>query len=69
MDTGEGISPEHMVHIFEYQFSTKNHQGVRGLGLYFVKTSVEEMGGSITAESDPGIYTCFTVTLPLHVQG
>ncbi|MBU9745046.1 sensor histidine kinase [Lachnospiraceae bacterium ASD3451] len=69
MDTGEGISPEHMDHIFEYQFSTKNHQGVRGLGLYFVKTSVEEMGGSITAESDPGIYTCFTVTLPLHVQG
>ncbi|MBU9725490.1 sensor histidine kinase [Diplocloster modestus] len=69
MDTGEGISPDHMDHIFDYQFSTKNHQGVRGLGLYFVKTTVEEMGGSITAESDPGIFTRFTIILPLNSQG
>lgn len=67
-DTGEGISPEDMPHIFDYKFSTKNSPGTRGLGLYFVRISLEEYGGTIKAISEKGRYTAFTITLPLAKQ-
>lgn len=65
-DSGDGILPEHLERIFDYEFSTKTNQGLSGLGLYFTRISIEEFGGSITAESDPGCFTAFHIRLPVY---
>ncbi|HOR01166.1 MAG TPA: ATP-binding protein [Anaerolineae bacterium] len=68
-DTGTGI-PEHArTHIFErfYQAdasSTRAHEGL-GLGLYIAKEIVEQHGGTMRFDSEEGVGTTFTVTLPL----
>lgn len=57
-DTGIGISPEFLPHIFEEfareNTSTKSRQNGTGLGLPIVKSLVELMGGTIQVESQPG---------------
>jgi len=67
MDTGEGIPPEDLPHIFEKMYRVERRKGRpvegSGLGLSIVKRIVEQHGGSITAESQAG-QTTFTVTLP-----
>lgn len=60
-DTGTGISPNDMEHIFEYGYSTKGEG--RGTGLYLVKTLVDSCGGNISVDSEPGTGTSFIVTL------
>lgn len=63
-DTGEGIPPEHLPHIWErYYRNTEN--GGTGLGLALVKSFIEAMHGQVMVSSTPGEGTCFTVTLPL----
>lgn len=64
-DNGEGIAPEYLPQIFNYEFSTKKNPGLRGLGLYFTRISIEECGGTITAESQPGEGTGFCINMPL----
>ncbi len=59
-DTGVGIDPADIDRIFENGFSTKGTS--RGTGLYQVKTMVDELGGTITAESQKGVGTSFTVS-------
>lgn len=59
-DTGGGIAPENLERIFENGYSTKGEG--RGTGLYHVRQMVEQSGGSITVESQPGVGTCFTVS-------
>lgn len=59
-DTGSGIKPEDLPHVFENGYSTKG-QG-RGTGLYQVRTMVEGLGGTITVESQLGIGTSFSVS-------
>ena len=69
-DTGTGIAPEELGHIFErfYQVD-KIHPTGSGIGLSLVKAFVELHGGTITAESEPGRSSKFTVTLPIrHVE-
>lgn len=67
-DTGLGIAPEHLEHIFE-RFAqvdsslARKHEGT-GLGLALVKRLVDMHGGSIVVESVEGKGSCFTVTLP-----
>lgn len=65
-DDGCGISPEDMKHIFEPFFSTRANQGGTGLGLSITYNLVQEVGGSISVESELGKGTRFTVTLPLE---
>lgn len=65
-DNGEGIAPENLKEIFNYQFSTKKNKGLNGLGLYFTRISIEEYGGSIHAESRLGEYSTFHIRYPLH---
>ena len=70
MDTGQGIVPEFMPHVFDRfrqadQASSREHGGM-GLGLSIVRQLVEMHGGSVTASS-PGkdLGATFTVRLPL----
>jgi signal transduction histidine kinase len=63
-DTGAGIVPEDLPHIFEPFFSTKiNGKGV-GLGLSVVYGIIERHEGKISVDSHPGMGTTFTITLP-----
>jgi signal transduction histidine kinase len=61
-DTGIGIPPENMGRIFEPFFTTKQHG--TGLGLPVTRRIIEEHGGVIQVESQPGKGTIFTVLLP-----
>lgn len=67
-DTGIGISPEHLPHIFTcfYRADPSRNKEIagNGLGLSIVKTAVEKMQGEITVESQEAKGTCFHVTLP-----
>jgi len=62
-DSGSGISPENLKHIFEPFFSTKGQFGT-GLGLSITKEIVEKIGGNIQVESELGKGTNFTIFLP-----
>jgi signal transduction histidine kinase/ActR/RegA family two-component response regulator len=69
-DTGTGMDPELLSHIFDPFFqgdrSLARTQGGLGLGLALVKALVEMHGGSVEAASDgPGRGSTFTVELPL----
>jgi signal transduction histidine kinase len=68
-DTGEGIAPEFLPHVFEpfrQGDSRARGQGL-GVGLAIVRQFVELHGGSIVADSDgAGRGAKFTVRLPLH---
>lgn len=61
-DTGTGIHPDHLAHIFDPYFTTKP-KGV-GLGLANVYKLVEAHGGTIEVESVPGAGTTFTMYFP-----
>ena len=61
-DTGEGISEEHLPHIYEAGFSTKAKKG-RGVGMNRIKQIVESHGGTIDVETEPGEGTTFTIIL------
>ncbi len=60
-DTGAGISKSDLKRIFEPYYQGRNFKGVEnigaGLGLNLCRESVELLGGSISAESSPGIGT------------
>ncbi len=69
IDTGIGIKPEDMDKLFEafQQVDTgltRRHEGT-GLGLSICKKLVEMLGGEIWAESEWGVGSTFTFTLPL----
>ncbi len=67
-DTGEGISAEHLPHIFERFYrvdaARSRASGGAGLGLSIVSEFVQLMGGRVTVDSKPGEGTCFRVYLP-----
>ncbi len=65
-DTGPGISPEVMAHIFEPFYSTKE-EGT-GLGLAISYTILERQGGSLEVVSTHGQGTTFIVHLPRAAQ-
>jgi len=68
-DTGEGIPPEHLGHIFERFYrvsdSRARAEGGTGLGLAIVKHLVAAHGGRVWAESEPGTGSRFHVRLPM----
>ena len=69
-DTGQGIPPEDIPHIFERFYradkSRSRIQGRNGLGLAICKAIVDAHGGSIEVASNVGVGSTFTVKLPLQ---
>jgi two-component system, NtrC family, sensor histidine kinase HydH len=67
IDRGSGIAPKDRESIFNPFFTTKS-SGV-GLGLAIVSKIVDEHGGQITVESEPGDGSVFRVFLPVRQNG
>jgi len=67
-DSGVGISPENLPHVFEPFFTTRGSCNSpsrgHGLGLTFCRDAVTALGGRITVTSTPGNGATFTVHLP-----
>ena len=71
-DTGIGIAPEHQELIFEEFGQVKGplQRRVRGtgLGLPLCRRLAGLLGGSVTVESEPGVGSTFTATLPVRLE-
>ena len=71
-DSGIGIAPEHLEHIFDgfaqAETSTNRRFGGTGLGLSISRRLVELMGGTLSVQSALGVGSTFffTITLPVH---
>ena len=64
-DTGRGIPPDQLPHIFDAYYSSRPRGS--GLGLPTARKIVEAHNGTITVDSEPGKGTSFTIMLPLQV--
>ncbi|HEY3291319.1 MAG TPA: ATP-binding protein, partial [Anaerolineae bacterium] len=69
-DTGVGIPPQDVAHVFERFYrvdkSRSRAQGGAGLGLAIAKSFVEAHGGRIEVQSTVDVGTTFIVTLPAY---
>ena len=63
-DSGIGMSPEQLTHIFERFYQVDGQRKGTGIGLSLVKMLVEKHHGTIMVASEPAQYTEFKVTLP-----
>ena len=67
-DTGEGIAPEQLGHVFDRFYradkTRSRDRGGTGLGLAIVKAIVEAHGGTVTVTSQVGEGSTFTISLP-----
>jgi len=68
-DTGEGIPPEVRERITDPFFTTKGVGEGTGLGLWITDSIVRAHGGTLTCESQLGVGSTFSVTLPLRPSG
>jgi signal transduction histidine kinase len=64
IDSGSGMTPEVMGHIFDPLYTTKDRGRGTGLGLVIVKQVVSELGGTVTVESELGEGTRFRISFP-----
>ena len=69
-DSGCGIAPEDMVHVFERFFKTdkSRKEGGTGLGLSIAKQIMDKLDEQITVQSEVGKWTCFTFTVKKYVS-
>ena len=69
-DTGRGIPPEHLPHVFDRFYrvdgSRSTRSGGLGLGLPLVKSIMRLHQGSVDIESHPGSGTCVYLRFPVH---
>lgn len=63
-DTGAGIAPDVLPHIFDNYYTTKAATEGTGLGLPIARSIVDEHGGAITVSTELGKGSTFTVFLP-----
>jgi signal transduction histidine kinase len=64
-DTGEGMGPEALAHVFE-PFYSASSKGGTGLGMLIVKNIVEAHGGTVRLGSKPGVGTRVLLSFPLR---
>ncbi len=71
-DTGVGISPDDLPHIWDRFYQTKNQRGNQergtGLGLVIAKKLVQLQGGRISVTSQLGKGTTFSISFPSYTQ-
>jgi signal transduction histidine kinase len=65
-DTGEGMRPEQIQHVFEPFYTTKPARKGTGLGLALSYNIVQRHGGAIRVQSEVGTGSTFTVSIPLR---
>jgi PAS domain S-box-containing protein len=65
-DTGNGIPPGILERIFDPFFTTKERSEGTGLGLSVVHGIVQDMGGGIKVDSEPGRGSSFSIMMPVH---
>lgn len=63
-DNGQGISEEHLSHIFEMFYRAHRESKGSGLGLYIVKETLDRLKGTITCQSTYGEGTQFSMVVP-----
>ena len=72
-DTGAGIPPEELPHLFERFFQARNQEhakaGGAGIGLSLTRELVKAMGGEISVDSKVGVGSTFFVKLPVTNNG
>jgi signal transduction histidine kinase len=68
-DTGVGIPPENISHLFEPFYTTKKRGAGSGLGLFVSYLIIDQHGGAIEVESALGQGTTFTIKLPVTDGG
>ncbi len=72
-DTGVGIAPEHQSLVFRRfaQIAADQNVSVRGtgLGLSMVREYARLLGGDVSLESERGVGSTFTITLPIRSEG
>jgi len=72
-DSGIGIPKEEQERLFEKFFRSKKATQMftdgSGLGLFIVKSVIDNHNGTIVVHSEEGVGTTFSVTLPLHPNG
>jgi signal transduction histidine kinase len=64
-DTGHGMSPEVLEHVFEPFFTTRGRRSGAGLSLAAAWGFIRQSGGTIEVKSEPGAGTMFAIRLPL----
>jgi signal transduction histidine kinase len=69
VDNGAGIAPDFHARIFEpfQRVNGNNRRDGLGLGLYIVRSIVEQLGGTVHVDSRPGEGATFVVNLPIQV--
>ena len=68
-DNGTGIAPDVLPKIFDPFFTTKGSGHGTGLGLATVLGIVEQSGGGVRVETEPGVGTTFMIALPGEQRG
>jgi two-component system NtrC family sensor kinase len=68
-DTGPGIPPEVLPHVFEPFYTTKEEGKGTGLGLSLAYGIVENHGGQIAVRNQPGGGAVFSIRLPIDTGG
>jgi signal transduction histidine kinase/DNA-binding response OmpR family regulator len=67
-DTGQGLSPEQLRHIFDPFYSVNEQGRQAGMGLSIAYGAIERHGGTIEVESQERRGTTFTIHLPLETD-
>jgi signal transduction histidine kinase/CheY-like chemotaxis protein len=67
-DSGSGIAPEHLPRIFDRFWQARASRSGTGLGLSICKAIVEAHGGRIRAESELGVGTTLSFTIPARQE-
>lgn len=70
-DTGIGIAPDQLEHIFEplVRLDTPGAKPGAGLGLSITRQLIAQMGGELTVSSEPQVGSVFSISLPLAPEG
>lgn len=67
-DTGPGILPQTLEHIFEPFFTSRGKKNGTGIGLYIVRTIITSLGGGISVYSEPNKGSKFCIYIPVSTD-